>query len=133
MRVLLVEDDADLADVVLLGLRQEHLAVDHAPTVAEAIDALLTTTYDVVCLDLGLPDGDGLELCRRVTGAEEDSLCVAAAGAADHPDRTGRGRRPGRGARRRRRRLPRSSRSASRSWPPGCGRSPVVPISRLDR
>lgn len=66
MRVLLVEDDDDLAEVVVLGLRQEHLAVDHALDVAQAEQALLTTSYDIVCLDLGLPDGDGLDLCRRL-------------------------------------------------------------------
>lgn len=66
MRVLLVEDDADLAEVLLLGLRQEHLAVDHASTLREAVDQLLVTEYDVVCLDLGLPDGDGVELCRQL-------------------------------------------------------------------
>ena len=66
MRVLLVEDDADLAEVVLLGFRQEHLAADHAASVAEAIDFLVVTAYDVVCLDLGLPDGDGLDLCRQL-------------------------------------------------------------------
>lgn len=71
MRVLLVEDDADLAEVVLLGLRQEHLAVDHAATVAEAIDLMLVTAYDIVCLDLGLPDGDGLDLCRRMQSTDQ--------------------------------------------------------------
>lgn len=66
MRVLLVEDDRDLAEVVLIGLRQEHLAVDHAATYSEAFDLALTTAYDVVCLDLGLPDGDGVELCGQL-------------------------------------------------------------------
>ncbi len=70
MRVLLVEDDPDLSEVVLLGLRQEHLAVDHAASFTQAIDFLLTTAYDIVCLDLGLPDGDGLDLCRRLQSAE---------------------------------------------------------------
>lgn len=70
MRMLLVEDDADLAEVLLIGLRQEHLAVDHATTVAGAEAFLLGTTYDVVCLDLGLPDGDGLALCRRLRSRE---------------------------------------------------------------
>ncbi len=71
MRVLLVEDDADLAEVVLIGLRQEHLAVDYAPTYATAVDHAVVTAYDIVCLDLGLPDGDGVELCKRlVSGAD---------------------------------------------------------------
>jgi DNA-binding response OmpR family regulator len=70
MRVLLVEDDADLAEVVLLGLRQQHLAVDHAPTYAAAVDHTTTTAYDIVCLDLGLPDGEGVELCGRLVAAD---------------------------------------------------------------
>lgn len=73
MRVLLVEDDPDLAEVVLLGLRQQHLAVDHAATHAEAIEHTTVTAYDIVCLDLGLPDGDGVELCRRLVAG--DDLC----------------------------------------------------------
>jgi DNA-binding response OmpR family regulator len=69
MRVLLVEDDDDLAGLVVMGLRQEHLAVDHAGSVAAAESHLMATRYDVVCLDLGLPDGDGLDLCRRLQSA----------------------------------------------------------------
>lgn len=76
MRVLLVEDDAQLGEVVLLGLRQEHLAVDHASTVAEAVDLLMVTKYDIVCLDLGLPDGDGLQLCRQLRASDEDAPLV---------------------------------------------------------
>ncbi len=74
MRVLLVEDDVDLAEVVLIGLRREHLAVDHAATLADAEHHLLGTEYDVLCLDLGLPDGEGLDLCRRLRAAGEDFL-----------------------------------------------------------
>lgn len=74
MRVLLVEDDVDLAEVVLIGLRQEHFAVDHAATLADAEQHLAGTTYDVVCLDLGLPDGDGLDLCERLRSANPDEF-----------------------------------------------------------
>ena len=70
MRVLLVEDDRDLAHVVLMGLRQEHLAVDHAATFAEATELALVTAYDIVCLDLGLPDGDGIDLCRHLRAGQ---------------------------------------------------------------
>jgi DNA-binding response OmpR family regulator len=70
MRILLVEDDADLAEVVALGLRNETYAVDVAQTYAEAEEQLRTTDFDVACIDLGLPDGDGLDLVRRLAAAE---------------------------------------------------------------
>jgi DNA-binding response OmpR family regulator len=66
MRILLVEDDPDLAEVVLLGLRNEAYAVDVAGTYAAAEELLAVTSYDVACFDLGLPDGDGLGLVRRI-------------------------------------------------------------------
>jgi len=66
MRILLVEDDADLAAVTAMGLRQAAYAVDVAPTCGDAEDLLRTTRFDVACVDLGLPDGDGLDLVRRL-------------------------------------------------------------------
>lgn len=66
MRILLLEDDADLAELVALGLRNECYAVDVATTCAEADELLRTTDFDVACFDLGLPDGDGLDLVRRL-------------------------------------------------------------------
>jgi DNA-binding response OmpR family regulator len=66
MRILLIEDDPDLAEVVALGLRNESYAVDLAATYADAEEMLRTTRYDVACFDLGLPDGDGLDLVRRL-------------------------------------------------------------------
>lgn len=66
MRILLVEDDIDLAAVVALGLRNESYAVDVVGTCAEAEDLLRTVRFDVACFDLGLPDGDGLDLVRRL-------------------------------------------------------------------
>jgi DNA-binding response OmpR family regulator len=67
MRILLIEDDPDLAEVVVLGLRNESYAVDLAGTYADAEELLRSTEYDVACFDLGLPGGDGLELLRRVS------------------------------------------------------------------
>ncbi|WP_432870962.1 response regulator transcription factor [Microbispora rosea] len=68
MRVLLVEDDPELSELVALGLRNESYAVDVAATYGEAEESLGVTAYDVACLDLGLPDGDGLDLLRRLAG-----------------------------------------------------------------
>ncbi len=66
MRILVVEDEADLADAVAAGLRREGYAVDVAGDGAAALDRLSYTPYDLVCLDLNLPDVDGLEVCRRI-------------------------------------------------------------------
>ncbi|MEV8630412.1 response regulator transcription factor [Streptosporangium sp. NPDC051023] len=66
MRILLIEDDPDLAEVVALGLRNESYAVDLVTTYSDAEESLRTTAYDVACFDLGLPDGDGLDLVRRL-------------------------------------------------------------------
>jgi DNA-binding response OmpR family regulator len=66
MRVLVVEDDPSLGPLIGRGLRQHHHAVDVVVTFQAATEAAATTDYDLVCLDLGLPDGDGIELCRRL-------------------------------------------------------------------
>jgi DNA-binding response OmpR family regulator len=66
VRILLVEDDRNLGPVLALGLRNEAYAVDLATTCAEAEELLCCNDFDVACLDLGLPDGDGLDLVRRL-------------------------------------------------------------------
>ncbi len=66
MRVLLVEDQAELAGLVSANLRRSGFAVDHAGMLEEARAALATTPYDIVLLDLRLPDGDGFELIRSL-------------------------------------------------------------------
>jgi two-component system copper resistance phosphate regulon response regulator CusR len=66
MRILLVEDDPDLAELVALGLRHESYAVDVVGTVGAADEALRLDDYDLACIDLGLPDGDGLQLVGRL-------------------------------------------------------------------
>ena len=69
MRLLIVEDELDLATALATGLRREGYAIDTAASAAEALERLEDTQYDVVCLDLGLPDGDGREVCRRLARA----------------------------------------------------------------
>lgn len=66
MRVLVVEDDVPLGHVVLRGLAEDGHAVDLERTLAGARRALDVSRYHVVVLDLGLPDGDGLALCREL-------------------------------------------------------------------
>ncbi|CAM3902655.1 response regulator transcription factor [Kibdelosporangium persicum] len=66
MRLLLVEDEEDLAEAVRIGLRRAGYAVDHATTVATAYERLTVNAYDLLLLDLMLPDGDGFALCNAI-------------------------------------------------------------------
>ena len=66
MRLLIVEDETDLAAALQVGLRREGYAVDVAPDGESALERLSETSYDLVCLDLGLPDMDGREVCRAI-------------------------------------------------------------------
>ena len=70
MRLLVVEDEPDLADVVARGLRRDGHAVDIAGTVGEAEVKLRSTTYDLVVLDWNLPDGSGLALCQDLVSGD---------------------------------------------------------------
>ena len=61
MRVLVVEDDRALGEVVRRGLAEDGHAVDLVTTVAAADEAVHVENYDLVVLDLGLPDGDQVD------------------------------------------------------------------------
>jgi DNA-binding response OmpR family regulator len=67
MRLLIVEDEPDLLHPLRFGLSNAGYAVDGAPHGADALEKAAKTPYDLVVLDLGLPDMDGLEVCRRMT------------------------------------------------------------------
>lgn len=71
MRVLVVEDEVDLADAVARGLRNEGYAVDVAYEGLEALEKAAVNDYDLVCLDLNLPGADGLDVCRRLKATED--------------------------------------------------------------
>lgn len=66
VRVLVVEDDVSLGHVVQRGLAEDGHAVDLERTLAGARRATAISAYHLVVLDLGLPDGDGLSLCREL-------------------------------------------------------------------
>jgi DNA-binding response OmpR family regulator len=68
-RVLLVEDEAEIASPLVRTLEREGYVVDQAATGRDAIAAASAQVHDVVILDLGLPDMDGLEVCRSLREA----------------------------------------------------------------
>jgi DNA-binding response OmpR family regulator len=65
MRMLVVEDEADLGTLIVQTLRAEGWACDLAPTIAEAELLHQVHDYALIVLDRQLPDGDGLDACRR--------------------------------------------------------------------
>lgn len=71
MRVLVVEDEVDLADALARGLRNEGYAVDVAYEGLEALEKAAVNAYDLVCLDLNLPGADGLDVCRLLKATED--------------------------------------------------------------
>jgi two-component system catabolic regulation response regulator CreB len=66
--LLLVEDDLAIAENVVLALDREGLACRHVALAREALALLRTSGLDLVILDVGLPDGNGFDLCRSVRG-----------------------------------------------------------------
>ena len=89
MRLLLVEDDPMIGETLLDVLRAEHYAVDWVKDGEVADMALRAQQYDLVLLDLGLPDRDGLSVIRdiRARGAKLMPTCPFVRGWIDeHPD-----------------------------------------------
>ncbi len=70
MRVLVVEDQAKMADVLRRGLETARYAVDLAVDGEEALAKTLAADYDAVVLDILLPGTDGFEVCRQLRRAE---------------------------------------------------------------
>src|SRR5919108_4726667 len=72
MRVLVVEDEEDLVEALRYGLVRADYAVDVAYDAEEASQKLYAAAYDLMILDLNLPDGDGFDLCRAIRSGELD-------------------------------------------------------------
>lgn len=66
MRILIVEDERKIANSIKKGLEQEKYAVDIAFNAITGYDLASEEEYDVIVLDLMLPDGNGLEICTRL-------------------------------------------------------------------
>jgi two-component system OmpR family response regulator/two-component system response regulator QseB len=81
MRALVVEDDPGIASALVASLRRAGYAVDQCATLRAAWAALSVEPFDVMLLDLGLPDGDGLDLLARLR-----RVAPGASGTGPQPD-----------------------------------------------
>ncbi|OGY41713.1 MAG: DNA-binding response regulator [Candidatus Buchananbacteria bacterium RBG_13_36_9] len=72
MKILIIEDEKEIASFIKKGLQAEHFAVDVAPNGKEGIYCALTNDYDLVILDLRLPDIYGLEVFKKIRETKED-------------------------------------------------------------
>jgi DNA-binding response OmpR family regulator len=87
MRVLVVEDHAELAETVAVGLRREGMAVDIAGDGHDALTRTAVVDYDVVVLDRDLPELHGDEVCRSIVAAGRTSRVLMLTAAATVTDR----------------------------------------------
>lgn len=71
-RILIVEDDPQISKSLAINLKFSGFETQSANTVSEAWELLKEEHFDLMCLDIGLPDGNGLELCQKVRDAGND-------------------------------------------------------------
>lgn len=87
MRVLVIEDDDELAEAIAAGLRQEQMAVDVAFDGTAGLEHALFTDYDVIILDRDLPGRHGDEVCAELVQAGCRSRVLMLTAAATIEDR----------------------------------------------
>ena len=76
MKYLLVEDNLDLAEAISSRIRLDGHIVDHATKIEDAIGFAMTGDYDLILLDIMLPDGDGRDFLRRHRAAHQDTPII---------------------------------------------------------
>jgi DNA-binding response OmpR family regulator len=69
MRILVVEDEPKMADLIRMGLERERYSVIIAQTGADGLELALSSSFDVIVLDVMLPVFDGFELAKRLRAA----------------------------------------------------------------
>src|SRR5450830_253974 len=86
MKVLVVEDQPQLGQMLQRGLAESRYTVTWVGTCVEANDAITTSVYEAIVLDIGLPDGSGLDLLRdwRQGGFNEPVLILSALDGAEN-------------------------------------------------
>ena len=67
-RILLIEDEPHIAEPLTLTLNKEGLDPTRVGTISDAREAYKNNTFDLIILDVGLPDGNGFDFCKEIRG-----------------------------------------------------------------
>jgi DNA-binding response OmpR family regulator len=86
-RILVVEDEEEIAAPLVHTLEREGYVVDRAETGRSAVDRATAEGHELVILDLGLPDMDGLDVCRQLRAAGHDGAILMLTGRSGELDR----------------------------------------------
>src|SRR5262245_45238595 len=87
MRILLVEDEAEMAAALASALKRYDMVVDHVPSLAEAEEAIAADVHGAVLLDRQLPDGDGLALIPKLRARADGVPVIVLTARGDLADR----------------------------------------------
>ncbi|MDO4541769.1 MAG: response regulator transcription factor [Bacillota bacterium] len=87
--ILIVEDDKALSQGIVLSLKEDNYIFRQCADIASANVALEEREWDLVILDIGLPDGNGLELCRKVRRTKSTPVLFLTANDAEYDEVAG--------------------------------------------
>ena len=80
MKILIIEDELELAKSIATYLSEQHYLCEFAPTLQDALDKIQLYQYDCILLDIGLPDGNGLKLLEELkTQRKQDGVIIISA------------------------------------------------------
>ncbi|MEX0311466.1 MAG: response regulator transcription factor [Tateyamaria sp.] len=89
MKYLLIEDNSELAGALCNRMRLDGHVIDHAATLSEGADYLSVGDYDLILLDIMLPDGDGRVFLERHRAREDDTPVIVLTARSEVSDRVG--------------------------------------------
>lgn len=89
MKFLLIEDNRDLAEAILTRMQLDGHVIDHAPNLSDAVAFSETGDYDLILLDIMLPDGDGRDFLTRHRAGRGDTPVIVLTARSQVSDRIG--------------------------------------------
>jgi len=87
LKILLVEDETSIADNVRVALESEGMRVHHQKTAQEGYQAFESGRYDLLILDVGLPDESGFELCKKIRARSASAPVIFLTARSDEVDK----------------------------------------------